>query len=143
MYKTRFFFFIGSLIFCTGAYKIYQEYSLIKNGVVTQGRVVEMSSWHAPRVSYHTQDGQEYRYVPPLGSDPPDEQIGDILSVVYNRDNPKKVRILRFQYTFILGWILACLGGTIMLYAGGAIYARRKMLEFALTHQSSSSLLEE
>lgn len=144
-------FFIGLLITAGGIYNLHLEYTFIKNGIVVQGQVVGMqehrssrgtgshrrsSITYKPQIAFLAQTGQHYTFEPSFSTSNPGVNVGDPVSLVYNRDNPNDAQLLLFRYTFGFGWVVTCVGGLLVLYTWGAMLGRRWLQGFIQSDES-------
>ena len=97
----------------------------------TEGLVVDFnesdssdSTTYAAVVEYRDRQGQNHKLVDSFSSSPPSYNTGQIVSVLYNRENPGEAQIDRgranYWLTFLLGF-----GGVLFILLG-AFSARRR-----------------
>jgi hypothetical protein len=104
-----------------------KRYSLLKAGLHTQGKVVEIlkslpvdetkstSAFYYPLVEFQDQNGQTYRFKGSTGSNAPAYETGAQVPLVYNPRNPSEAQLTNFSQ-FWLGPLLIILAGLGILF---------------------------
>ncbi|HEY3760193.1 MAG TPA: DUF3592 domain-containing protein [Verrucomicrobiae bacterium] len=102
----------------------------------TTGTVIEMvadkgrssdSRGTAPVFQFHDVNGQSYTITSSLYSSPPEFRVGDVVSILYLKENPRQAHIDSFWqlwfFPVILGFIgvVDLLAGTVFLFWPGII----------------------
>src|SRR6266704_4436696 len=82
------------------------------------------STTYAAVVEYIDRQGQNHKLVDSFGSSPPSYHTGQIVSVLYNRENPGEAQIDRGRANYWLSFLLGFAGALFILL--GAFSARRR-----------------
>ena len=119
---------VGLIAFIAGCVLGYQRFMLYRDGVPTQGIVVENTksqtkedgnvyTSYYPVIEFTVRNGERYRFTGSTGSDTPDYETGARVNVRYDPRNPSSVQITDFAQ-FWLGPLGTCIFGFLFL-AGG------------------------
>ncbi len=91
----------------------FSSWTFAAKGVEVQGTVVRLQesqstdsgTTYSPVFSY-TVNGQQYEYESVNSSDPPSHEVGEVVTLLYNPDNPAKARENSFWELWLLPVIL-------------------------------------
>ena len=124
---------IGLLII--GIIYAYGSWQLTTQGASTTGTVVNMnqsqeddgSYTFAPTVQYQV-DGNPYRYQSHNYSNPPAYQVGQTVSLVYQKDHPEQARISNFVELWLLPLIVIpmAVGTAALTFFFTSLFMRRR-----------------
>jgi len=99
----------------------------IKKGEKAKATVIKLNPFesddgtsYTPIFSFTSAAKQEYTFMHPFSSDPPSFAIGDTVTVVYDRADPKSAKILSYPSAFI--WPIVILIVALALIVLGGIY---------------------
>jgi hypothetical protein len=142
-----FFFHHTSRILVTGLWSVllgvlglaslsYAAWSLNKaldaesGGVQVAGLVIHNNydgETYYPVVEFHTTDGQDVKFIGPIGSEPPDYQEGDAVTVLYQPQHPDQAMIRSFEGLWLRPVALGSIG--LMLTLGSFLFLRSRLGE--------------
>jgi Protein of unknown function (DUF3592) len=96
-----------------GGWYLYSSWTYYSKGVEVQGTVVRLESHsssdggdtYSPVFSYSV-DGKPYEYESVNSSSPPSNEVGDVVTLLYNPDNPAKARQNSFWELWLLPLVL-------------------------------------
>ncbi|MBM3124058.1 MAG: DUF3592 domain-containing protein [Chloroflexi bacterium] len=91
-----------------------------------QDRTVEM--YYFPVVDFASEDGRRHTVQLSEGSSPPSHEVGDVVTILYDRDNPAQARIRSFMGSMVM-WILPGITGIIGLGFLAAVILVPKLFE--------------
>ena len=96
----------------------YSSYIFSTTGIEVQGTVVRLessfsdgSTTYSPVFSYAV-DGQQYEYESVNSSSPPANQVGDVVTLLVDPEEPGRAR----QNSFWELWLLPCILGPVALF---------------------------
>jgi len=102
----------------------YKQYSLERQGLQVQGKVVSFvqkcnddGCSYAPIVRFQTQDGRSVSYESYFSSSPPAYDVGESVQVFYSPENPEKAAIKGEGQLFRIIFMLV--GGVIIIFGLG------------------------
>jgi len=103
----------GIILALVGGWYLYSSWTYYSKGVEVQGTVVRLESHsssdggdsYSPVFSY-TVDGKQYEYESVNSSNPPSNKVGDVVTLLYNPDNPAKARQNSFWELWLLPLVL-------------------------------------
>mgnify|MGYP002784307277 FL=1 len=131
-------FLVGGLAVGYGCHLALRTQQQLQPLVAANGRVIEnqlqshrkrirknespsMSVYH-PVVEFTAQNGKVVRFTDAVGTDPPDYQIGDSVTVLYHPQQSQKAQIQSWKRLWFFPTI-AIAGGSIAIFAGlGALW---------------------
>lgn len=114
----------GLILFCTGVGLAYRHYSVIQNGLMIEGQVIELDKrcdsdgcTYRPIVEFTTMEGQNFTYESPSYTHPPAYDVGETVTIYYLEENPDDARIknegIVFHLIFIIGGATAVVIGFV------------------------------
>jgi len=130
-------FMVGSLAVGYGCHLTLQTHQQLQPLVAANGRVVEnqlkshrkrirknespsLSVYH-PIVEFTAQNGKVVRFTDAVGTDPPDYQIGDRVSVLYHPQQIQNAQIQSWKRLWFFPTIAIGVGGIAILAGVGAL----------------------
>jgi len=122
-----FIIFLGLIFFSIGAGLTFQQYLLRQDALQAPGEVIALSEscdddgcTYRPVVRFTTQNGRVETYNSQFGSSPPAYDVGEMVTIFYQPDNPQKAFIQGEGSVFRI--IFSAIGAAIMLF-GLAFFA--------------------
>ena len=119
--------FLGLIFFAVGVGLTFQQYLLRQDALQAQGTVISLAEscddegcTYRPIVRFTAQNGREEFYNSMYGSSPPAYEVGEIVTLFYQPDNPQKAFIQGEGGIFRV--IFTAIGAGIML-VGLAFFA--------------------
>ncbi len=113
---------IGMAFLSFSALQLYEQYQLSKNGVETQGTVIELAehtsndgTTYAPVVQFQTKNNRPVTFVSSTWSIPPEYAVNDRVTVVYLPEHPEQAEI-KGAGTVLL--IIFAVLGSLLIIAG-------------------------
>lgn len=105
--------FSAVILLIVSVWYTYSSWNYYSNGVEVQATVTRLESstsseggtTYSPVFRY-TVNGQEYEYESVNSSDPPSHEVGEVVTLLYNPDNPTKARENSFWELWLLPIIL-------------------------------------
>ena len=122
--------FVVGIIFAVRTHLFIQSAIHAKGIIVEleQRRSDEGSTVYSPVCTFTDVQGNTHKVSISIYSNPAIVGVGDEIEVLYDPDNPQKVRINRFLYLRTLEAIFTAIGVSyLVLFLWLALYAKRKM----------------
>lgn len=124
----------GLIFFGIGGVLTYTQRTFEQNGALASGEVVMLSEncdddgcTYTPVVHYTTHSGKSVSFRSSYSSSPPAYDIGEIVEVIYNPQNPEKAVIKGEGQWFRI--IFMIVGGIVIIF-GISLFANRIRDEF-------------
>lgn len=122
---------VGLAIMIGGGFALDYSRSFSKDGVQTPGIVVDLDysrdsdgdGSYRPVVEYRDSEGRTRTYHSSTGSNPPSYDVGERVTIIYQRDNPTRAIIDGFFDRWFLPVFLLCFGGIFAIVGWGLFYA--------------------
>jgi hypothetical protein len=125
----------GLIFYGIGAGLTYRQRTFERQGVQAQGEVISLAQHcdddgctYSPVVRFKTQSGQTISFESTYSSSPPSHNVGDVVRVIYSRDNPEKAVIYGEGQVFRI--IFMIVGGIVIIFGLG-IFASNVRAAFA------------
>lgn len=117
------FLLVGLIIASVGAYFFRSTQDLLKNGLRSTGKVVELRKTRSykPVVEFETADNRTIIAVCKVGSTPPRYKVGDSVTVLYRAASPQDISLDEPFQLWFLSWLLGGLGSLFLIVGGAAV----------------------
>lgn len=112
---------IGIVMLTVVIYQVYADYQFSQKAISVSGEVVSYDSYYSsdsdgggstmytPTFAY-TFNGKEYTYVSSTSSSSPDFEVGELVEILVDPDDPQNILINSFWERYLIAVILGFLG---------------------------------
>ncbi|MES2296482.1 MAG: DUF3592 domain-containing protein [Pseudomonadota bacterium] len=116
----------GILIALAGIAFLFNQWRTVQGREITVGTVTELvptsgskGRTYKVRAQFSDHEGTSREYVSSWSSNPPAHAVGDVIKIMYEKDNPAKNASLSFGTRFGFAWILLGIGLFILWMSYG------------------------
>ena len=121
---------LSILLIAGGGALLYRAWSTIAGHEITNGNVVQLLPVRGARggMSYRVvatfQDyaGKKHTYTQTGSTNPPMNRVGDVIKIMYERENPERNASLEFWSRFGMSWVLLGVGLLLLWIVIGGQY---------------------
>lgn len=123
---------VGLVVASAGGYCFWGTQDLLKNGLRSPGKVVEMrkpptNRYFTPVVQFETSDHRVITAVCKTGSNPPTHNVADSVTVIYRAESPEDICLDEPLELWLATCILGGIGLVFVMVGGGMlIYSIRR-----------------
>jgi Protein of unknown function (DUF3592) len=122
---------IGIILLIISLFLLKESMSFIKNGERTKATVIELEkithskgATYKPVFKFNTILNQEIIYRHNVSSSPPTWKVGDETTVIYDLNDPQKVKLLSYFGVFSWTIILMAIAMPLIVIGGGYYIAQ-------------------
>jgi hypothetical protein len=110
---------ILTVVFIVGGVALlYRAWSTIAGHEITTGTVVELIPGRGSKggtvytvvATFQDRMGKKHTYTSSMASNPPENKVGDVIRIMYDREHPDRNTSLAFGHRFVWPWISLGLG---------------------------------
>jgi len=121
---------LSVLLIAGGGALLYRAWSTIAGHEITNGNVVQLLPVRGSKggtnykvvATFQDYMGKKHTYMQSGSSNPPMNRVGDVIKIMYERENPERNASLEFWSRFGTAWILLGLGLLFLWIVVGSQY---------------------
>lgn len=121
-------FSVGLMLLTVSIWQYQRSKNLLANGIKTKGKVTELipiydsddgDYTYKPVFEFKTRQGESRTYTSLSSSRPPAYKVGELVTLVYDKDDLEHVKIESFYGLYIFSVILGCIAAPLLIIGGG------------------------
>ncbi|MGH8027712.1 MAG: DUF3592 domain-containing protein [Pseudoxanthomonas sp.] len=117
---------VAILVILAGVVIFHQQWRWMAGKEITTGVVTELilktdseGDTYTVAASFKDREGDDWRYVAGMSSDPPTHQVGEAIRIMYERGNPQNNYAMSFGPRLGVGWTTIGLGLAMLIIVYG------------------------
>lgn len=118
---------VGLLIASVAGYFAWTTQDLLRNGIHSSAKVVEMrkpqfSRYSLPVVEFETPDHKTITAICKTGTNPPTHKVNDSVTVIYRAASPEDIRLNEPIELWLVPWLLAGIAWLFVMIGGSMLF---------------------
>jgi hypothetical protein len=125
---------VASILIFIAGYRYFSTQEFLSNGIWTKGTISGQNFqndpdgyFYSPIVTFADKQGRKYSWISEIAYNPPRFQIGQVVDVVYQPDDPSVALIVEFWDLYLIDLVLAGIGILLAILSWPLLLTNKKV----------------